>query len=242
MPGTPLEDILEYRRAIGNAPVDFPGYASHQGIQFKREGNSLFEFKLEDGRTIRVNHLVLKDGGYVATHEDVTAAVRSEDRFRSIFNSISEGIFILDAATGTFIEVNQPGCLMLGRKADELIGRDFEALSSGVPPYTLVEASQWMKKAAASGQPQRFAWQSKTSDGRVFPVEVSMRFASVGGQDVALAIVRDLTEREVIEAQLRQAQKMEAIGNLTGGMAHDFNNLLGVIIGNLDLLAERRHS
>ena len=48
--------------------------------------------------------------------------------------------------------------------------------------------------------------------------------------------MQDVTERRLIERQLAQAQKMEAIGNLTGGMAHDFNNVLGVIIGNLDLL------
>ena len=48
--------------------------------------------------------------------------------------------------------------------------------------------------------------------------------------------MQDITERRLIERQLAQAQKMEAIGNLTGGMAHDFNNVLGVIIGNLDLL------
>jgi PAS domain-containing protein len=77
VPGTSLESIIAYRNQIGNAPLDFPGYASHDGIEFKQEGNSLFEFMLEDGRTIRVNHLVLKDGGYVATHEDITKAVLS---------------------------------------------------------------------------------------------------------------------------------------------------------------------
>jgi nitrogen-specific signal transduction histidine kinase/ActR/RegA family two-component response regulator len=59
-----------------------------------------------------------------------------------------------------------------------------------------------------------------------------------GAPQYLLAFVDDVTERKAVEAQLRQAQKMEAVGNMTGGMAHDFNNLLTVIIGNLDLLQD----
>src|SRR5205085_6014202 len=99
---------------------------------------------------------VLKGGGYIATHEDVTDAVRNEARFRSIFDAVSEGIFILDAATATFTEVNQPGCLMLGYTAEELVGSDAEILSSGIAPSRREGVVEWIEKAVATGQPQRF--------------------------------------------------------------------------------------
>ncbi len=164
---------------------------------------------------------------------------QSEDRFRSIFSAVSEGIFIASPTAGIFTEVNESGCAMFGYKSDELIGGDMQMISSGVPPYTQRDAMEWHEKAIASGRPQRFEWHCKAKDGRLFWAEVSIRFASISGQDVVLATVRDVTERRTVEAQLRQAQKMEVIGNLTGGMAHDFNNLLGVVVGNLDLARER---
>lgn len=169
----------------------------------------------------------------------VESALRaSEDRFRSIIGAISEGIFILDAATGVFTEVNEPGSAMFGYAPDELIGADLRTISSGAEPFTEAEAAVWIDKAEAAGSPQRFDWHCKRKDGELFWAEMSIQVAPIGGHKVALSVVRDLTERQAIEEQLRQAQKIEAIGQLTGGIAHDFNNLLGVIIGNLDLLRE----
>jgi PAS domain S-box-containing protein len=187
--------------------------------------------------------------GYRGTATDETAVFEaqrrvrlSEDRFRSIFSAVSEGIFIISPTTGIFTEANESGCAMFGYTSDELIGGDMPMISSGAPPFTQRDAMEWHEKAVASGRPQRFEWHCRAKDGRLFWAEVSIRFVAISGEEVVLATVRDVTERRTVEAQLRQAQKMEAIGNLTGGMAHDFNNLLGVVVGNLDLARERSRS
>ncbi|MFN8458930.1 MAG: response regulator [Anaerolineae bacterium] len=86
-------------------------------------------------------------------------------------------------------------------------------------------------------------WTHRTKDGRMIPVEVVANYIEFGGRALNCAFVRDISERKAaeeakakLEAQLRQAQKMESIGRLAGGVAHDFNNLLTVILGYSDLM------
>ena len=80
----------------------------------------------------------------------------------------------------------------------------------------------------------------RRADGSNFTAEhASREIRDDDGQRLlAINVIRDITQRKATENQLRQSQKMEAVGQLTGGVAHDFNNLLGVIIGNLDIVAE----
>jgi signal transduction histidine kinase len=75
-PGTPLQKIVDHRNEVGTGPVDFPNYVTHAGLEWKPEGNSIFDITLQDGRLVRINHLALAGGGYVATHEDVSEVER----------------------------------------------------------------------------------------------------------------------------------------------------------------------
>ncbi len=77
------------------------------------------------------------------------------------------------------------------------------------------------------------------SDGSTFPMHLSVSQFEVDGETLFTGIVHDISERRQVEQALQQAQKMDSIGQLTGGLAHDFNNLLTVIIGNLELLEMR---
>lgn len=85
------------------------------------------------------------------------------------------------------------------------------------------------------GKPQFLEWQHRRKDQALFDAEISLSKVELDGQDIVLAVVRDVTERKALEAQLHQAQRLESLGQLTGGIAHDFNNVLGGIIGFTEL-------
>lgn len=367
-PGVRFEDLV--RAGLGDGYAVAPGGDAETWmaaqLRYHLDPQAATEQHLANGRWALVRDRRLSNGGTAGLRIDITSlkavqeALRtSEERFRSIFDAVSEGIFIV-SLSGSFTGVNAGGSAMLGYAPDELIGADVGTISSGEPSYTQSDAMKWHRKAIATGQTQRFDWRCKAKDGRLFWADVAIGTASIGGEEVMLAMVRDVTERRAVEdqlrhaqrlaqlgsdvrnlqtdeavwsdetyrifgvtrdnfvpstanvinmvhpedrpfilgvrervmggdcpvtcefrivrpdgvtrhlyrenelvtdpagkpfmlvatvqdvterrrteEQLRQSQKMEAIGNLTGGMAHDFNNLLGIIVGNLDIARER---
>jgi len=171
----------------------------------------------------------------VGSAQDITelkqteqALRESEGRYRSLFEGAPDGILVADSE-GTYVDVNPRGLGMLGYSRDELIGmksadilapKEFSRVDSA-----LTEIMQ--------GVEHRHEWQFRRKDGSVFDADVQ---AAVMADGRILALVRDASERKRMEEQLRQSQKMEAVGRLAGGVAHDFNNELGVILGYTELL------
>jgi two-component system CheB/CheR fusion protein len=160
-----------------------------------------------------------------------------ESRYRAIFETAVDAIIVSDQH-GIIQEFSRAAEAMTGYRAAELIGQNMRVL---LPPAMRQEPER---------QTARYLWTVRElevcrKDGSVFPAHLSIAEWWAGGHRHFTGILRDLSaqhreqaERTKLEAQLHQAQKMEAIGNLTGGMAHDFNNMLGVIIGNIDLLRD----
>jgi PAS domain S-box-containing protein len=161
----------------------------------------------------------------------------SESRYRAIFETAVDAIIVSDQH-GIIREFSKAAEAMTGYRAAELIGQNMRVL---LPPAMRREPERYTA---------RYLWTVRElevcrKDGSIFPAHLSIAEWWAGGYRHFTGILRDLSEphreqleRTKLEAQLHQAQKMEAIGNLTGGMAHDFNNMLGVIIGNIDLLRD----
>lgn len=165
----------------------------------------------------------------------------SEESYRSIFEATEDALFLHDANTGAILDVNPKACEMYGYTPEEMRGIDVGVLSSGVEPYTLANAIQLMERAKREG-PVRVDWRGRNRDGTLHWDEVFIKAVKIGGSARILAVTRDITERKraeddriSLESQLRQAQKMEAIGQLTGGIAHDFNNILTATMGYLTM-------
>jgi diguanylate cyclase (GGDEF)-like protein/PAS domain S-box-containing protein len=139
----------------------------------------------------------------------------SEARFRAIFDSVGDAIFVCSAETGAFIDVNATGCTMFGFSREELIGRTFEALSPGLSSYVQNDLTTFLRQARSRG-PQIFEWLCKAKNGHLLWGEISLRSASLGGRPVGLAVLRDITQRKSKEDEVVQLVQLAHFDVLTG--------------------------
>jgi len=173
-------------------------------------------------------------------HAAAEQALRdSEIRYRRLFETAQDGILILDAKAGSITDVNPFLVKLLDYTREEFIGKELWDIGL----FKDIEASKAAFRELQEKQYVRYEnLPLKTRDGRSINVEFVSNVYGVNGKKVIQCNVRDITQRKLAERseqQLRQAQKMEAVGELAGGIAHDFNNLLGVILGYCEILEEQ---
>jgi len=165
------------------------------------------------------------------------ALLDSEQTALGIIQTAIDAFVQLDGA-GLVLDWNRQAEAIFGRAREEVVGRCFAEF--GLPEDVRDGFAQRLALYASEGlvPVRRYESRALRRDGTEFPVELAMTVLRRSDRHVFNAFVRDLTEKIRIEEQFRQAQKTEAVGQLTGGLAHDFNNLLAIIIGNLDVLSE----
>jgi PAS domain S-box-containing protein len=153
-----------------------------------------------------------------------------------VIENVPATIFVKDTSR-RFVLVNRSGEKLWGLGRDQVIGKTTEDI---FPPATAELVREHDDKLLATDSElfvQEHPVETPANGTRwVTGRRLCIRRAD-GTPQYLLGVLEDVTQRRAVEQQLRQAQKMEAVGNLTGGMAHDFNNLLLIMIGNLDLLA-----
>jgi PAS domain S-box-containing protein len=170
---------------------------------------------------------------------------RSEERYRTILETMHEGLFEHDLK-GNYTYVNDAGCKLQGYQSDELIGVNYWSL---FPHETVQFFFEVYHRIYESGKPELLMdYEVKFKDGsiRIHQANVELIRDSSGQPMGFRTLAWDVTERKKmekekaeLEEQLVQAQKMESVGRLAGGVAHDFNNMLSVILGYAELIKLR---
>ena len=181
-------------------------------------------YRNEQGRTV----------GLFGISRDITERISAERMLRLTQFSIDRAVdsVFWVKADGQILYANEAACRTLGYSREELVGKTVPDIDPNFPPDAWADHWEELKRRGS------FTFQSDhvTKDGSVRKTEVTANYLQFDGKEYNCAVMRDITQQKLLEEQLRQSQKMEAVGQLAGGIAHDFNNLLTVINGYCDLL------
>ena len=155
-----------------------------------------------------------------------------QEQYRLLFDNSPIPIYTYDQSTFAFLAVNEAAVQLYGYGRDEFLKMTLLDLAQ---PQDVPAFKEKLSNLSASAG-NTGVWQHRIHAGKFVEVELTTHALTIGARQVWLSVVLDVTERSKLEAQFRQAQKMESVGQLASGIAHDFNNLLTVISGHAGML------
>ena len=239
--GKKLWDLCEFKD-VASSQTAFQELQTAQSIRYEN-----IPLQIRDGRLIEVefasnSYLVGKFKVIQCNIRDITERVQLKDairkgdqRYRELLDHANDAIYTTDLA-GNFTSCNKMAQRISGYSLEELLKMNINQL---LAPEYLVNVQAEIHGAMEGKEPVTAEVEILSKGGQRVALEVNARIITENGKPAGqLGVARDVTARKLLESQLRQAQKMEAIGRFSGGVAHDFNNLLNVILGYSELALE----
>ena len=223
-------------------------------VALKRGADVEYDFDLrgKDGSLVyakmKFSPITDMNGKYLGSHAEVInmtekrkiekALIRSETRFRAVAKSAVDAIISTDSE-GRITFWNEAAQKMFGYHSDEIMGKSATKL---MPAEFIARHQAGIEKLKNGVEPSILGstveLKGLSKKGKEFSIDLSLASWETDEGKFFTAIIRDISKRKNLEAQMLQAQKMQAIGTLAGGIAHDFNNIIGAIMGYAELAAD----